>query len=409
MTDTQTFVIIGAGQAGAWIAKTLRAEGFTGRVVLIGEEFYLPYERPPLSKTALAGETDIHSAYFWQQEIYDSLDIEVLTGARVIAIDRVNKKVALDNGEGLAYDRLAIATGSRVRTLPVPGVDLTGVHYMRNINDMLAIKANIQDQTRVLIVGGGWIGLEIAATLSKLGYQPVIVELSDRLCARVVPPDISSWLLTLHQTHGIEVRLNTSVERFEGAGSVERAVLSNGETIKCGLVVIGIGVLPNSEIAESAGLTVNNGVVVDELCRTSDPHVFAAGDVTNHPSKYLDRSIRLESWENAQNQGIAAGKSMLDKGEAYNEIPWFWSDQYDANIQLLGIPEDWDEVATRGDPKASSFLTMYLKEGIIIGAIAVNNARDIRVVKRLMATEKVVPIEDLKNADLKMQALLKAK
>ena len=407
MSDSRTFVIIGASQAGGWIAKTLRSEEFEGRIVLVGEEPYLPYERPPLSKDALLGEVEVDSTYFWPPETYAELNIETMLGVRATAIDRNEKQVTLDNGEKLNYDRLAITTGTRARLLPIDGADLEGVHYLRTMDDTLAIRGAIQKGSTALIVGGGWIGLEVAATLGKLGCKSVVVEFADRLCGRAVTPDISDWMLQFHRGHGIDVRLNTGVDRFEGNDKVERAVLSDGDTIECSLAVVGIGVIPNSELAEEAGIKVDNGIVVDDQCRTSDPDVFSAGDVTNHPNNLLGKRIRLESWDNAQNQGIAAGKAMLDKGESYAEIPWFWSDQHDANIQMIGLPENWDAVATRGDPAEGSFLTMYLSGGKIIGAIAVNNARDIRFAKRLMAAEKLVSPDDLANPDIKMQALLK--
>ena len=407
MSDSRIFVIIGASQAGGWIAKTLRAEGFKGRVVLIGEEKYLPYERPPLSKDALLGEAELDSTYFWPPETYPELNFETMLGVRATAIDRAAKQVTLDNGDVLAYDRLAITTGTRPRRLPIDGADLAGVHYLRTMDDTLAIQADAKNGAVALIVGGGWIGLEVAATLSKLGCKSVVVEFADRLCGRAVTPEISAWMLDFHKGHGIDVRLNTGVERFEGDGALQRAILSDGDTIVCTLAVVGIGVLPNVEIAAEAGIEIDNGIKVDDLCRTSDPKIFSAGDVTNHPNALLGKRIRLESWENAQNQGIAAGKSMLDKGESYSEIPWFWSDQHDANIQMIGLPEAWDEVATRGDTGDNEFMTIYLKDSKIIGAISVNNPRDLRFAKRLMQAGKPVSATDIADTSIKMQALLK--
>ena len=407
MSDSRIFVIIGASQAGGWIAKTLRAEGFKGRVVLIGEEKYLPYERPPLSKDALLGEAELDSTYFWPPETYPELNIETMLGVRATAIDRAAKQVTLDNGDVLAYDRLAITTGTRPRRLPIDGADLAGVHYLRTMDDTLAIQADAKNGAVALIVGGGWIGLEVAATLSKLGCKSVVVEFADRLCGRAVTPEVSAWMLDFHKGHGIDVRLNTGVERFEGDGALQRAILSDGDTIVCTLAVVGIGVLPNVEIAAEAGIEIDNGIKVDDLCRTSDPKIFSAGDVTNHPNALLGKRIRLESWENAQNQGIAAGKSMLDKGESYSEIPWFWSDQHDANIQMIGLPEAWDEVATRGDTGDNEFMTIYLKDSKIIGAISVNNPRDLRFAKRLMQAGKPVSATDIADTSIKMQALLK--
>jgi len=275
------------------------------------------------------------------------------------------------------------------------------------MDDTLAIQAAVKAGSTALIVGGGWIGLEVAATLGELGCKPIVVEFADRLCGRAVTPDISDWMLKFHKDHGVDVRLNTGVDRFEGDGSLQRAVLSDGDIIDCSLAVVGIGVLANTELAEEAGLELDNGIKVDDLCRTSDPDIFSAGDVTNHPNAILGKNIRLESWENAQNQGITASKSMLDKAESYTEIPWFWSDQHDANIQMIGLPENWDEVVTRGDIANNEFMTAYLKDSKIIGAISVNLGRDLRFAKRLMLAEKPVSASDLADTTIKMQALLK--
>ena len=407
MKETQTFIIIGAGQAGGWIARTVRMEGFEGRIVLIGEERHLPYERPPLSKGALLGAAAMESTRLWPPESYDTLAIEALPGRCVMAIHRTARQITLDNGELLGYDRLAIATGARPRLLPVEGAGLAGIHYLRTIDDALAIRNDIREGSTVLVIGGGWIGMEVAATLVQLNCRPVVVEMADRLCARAVPPDISQWMLGFHQEHGVHVKLQTGVERLEGSGRIERAVLSNGETIHCTAAVAGIGVLANTELAETAGLRVNNGILIDDHCRTSDPDIFSAGDVANHPNLWMGRRIRLESWENAQNQGIAAGKSMLGKGVAYDSIPWFWSDQHDANIQMIGMPENWDETATRQKAGETAFLRMYLREGRIIGAVSVNNARELGVAKRLMQAGKAWSVDDLTNPDIRMQVLLR--
>lgn len=406
MSDSRIFIIIGAGQAGGWLARTLRTEGFKGRVVLVGEEPYYPYERPPLSKSTLLDNNDISSTYFWPPEAYHEFDIEVLLDRRAVTIDRDSKQISLDSGDVLPYDRLAITTGTRPRLLPVDGIELNGIHYLRNMDHALAIRNDVKPGSTVLVVGGGWIGLELAATLSTLGCKLIIVEATNRLCARAVTPDMSDWMLKLHQQHGAEIVLETGIDRFMGSVRVEGALLSTGETINCTSAVIGIGVIPNTEIASAAGINVENGIIVDEFCCTSDPDIFAAGDVTNQPTIHSGR-IRLESWENAQNQGIAAGKSMLNIEQPHAEIPWFWSDQYEANIQMIGIPKDWDEIAKRQHSE-SMFLTMYLKDDMIVGAIAVNNARELRIAKRLMQSGKTIPVEHLTNTDIKMQTLLKA-
>lgn len=407
MSDGRTFVIIGASQAGGWVAQTLRNEGFEGNVILIGEEPYLPYERPPLSKAALLGEVTVDSTYFWQQEALDEANIEVRLNTRVTAIDRDAKEIEIEGGDHIAYDKLAITTGARVRKLPIEGADLPGVFYLRTMGDTLAIRDAAKDGATAMIVGGGWIGLECAATLTKLGCKSVVVEAADRLCGRAVTPEISDWMLKFHTDHGVDVRLSTGLEKFEGNGQLERAVLPGGDTVDCSIAVVGIGVIANVELAQDAGLKIDNGIVVDDRACTSDPDIVAAGDVANHPNGLLERRIRLESYENAQNQGITAGKAMLDKAEPYSEIPWFWSDQFDANLQMIGLPQDWDETATRGDQDSNEFVTFYLKNGMIDGAISVNNPRDLRVGKRLMQGKKQVSAAELIDPETKLQALLK--
>ena len=407
MADDRTFVIIGGGQSGGWTAKTLRGEGFAGRILLIADEPYIPPERPPLSKEVLLGDQPPESTYLWPAESYDELSIELRLGVHATRISPAEHTIEIDGGETIPYDRLMIATGARARRLPVMGADLAGVHYLRSIRDTEAIRADLGVDSRVLVVGGGWIGLEVASAAIRLGSQVTVVETLSQLCGRVLTPDLADWVLALHRTHGGDIRLETSVERFEGDGRIARAALSDGTSIETDLAVIGIGVVPNVEIAAEAGLEIDNGIVVDELGRTSDPDVFAAGDVTNHPNALLGRRIRLESWENAQNQAIATAKTMLDVGSAYGEIPWFWSDQYDVNIQLIGIPEGWTETVTRGDPEAGQFIMFYLKDGQIDGAAAINAPRDIRFARRLMAAGKVVDRTQLANPDVKLQALLK--
>lgn len=407
MRDKRTFAIVGGGQAGGWIARTLRSEGFEGRVLLIGEEPYHPYERPPLSKSALAGDSRLEKLYFWPPHSFSELEIEVMPRTRVTALDPTAKRLSLQTGDSLAYDRLAIATGARPRLLPVDGVGLEGIRYLRGIDDSLAIRNDIGPESRVLIVGGGWIGLEVASTLTGLGCEAVVVESAERLCARAVSPFVSDWMLDIHRRHGVDIRLSTAVEAFEGSLRVERARLTNGDIVECSSAVIGIGVIPNLDLAAEAGLATGNGIIVDEFCRTSDADVFAAGDVSFHPNRRLARNIRLESWENAQNQGIAAAKSMLGKEEAYDEIPWFWSDQHGVNIQMIGLPEIWDEVVVRGSPGEDAFMIAYLKRDLIVGAVAVDNPRDIRVAKRLMLSGRQVSAEDLGDPGIKLQSLLR--
>ena len=400
-------VVIGAGQAGGWAARTLRDESFEGPVTVVGEEPYPPYERPPLSKEVLIGKEPAESSYLWPEGSFDELGIELRTGVEAAAIDRETRTVALSDGGSIAYDKLLIATGGRVRKLPIEGAQLDGVHYLRGIDDSAAIRADLGEGARLVVIGGGWIGLEVAAAGRMLGAEVTVVEALDMLCARALTPDMAAYLLDVHRERGVDVRLGATIEALTGEGRVSGARLSGGETLPATAVVIGIGIVPNVELAEAAGLEVENGIKVDALCRTSDPDIYAAGDVTNHPNDLLGRSIRLESWENAQNQGIAAAKAMLGGENPYCEIPWFWSDQYEVNIQLVGLPTDFDETVTRGERAAGSFVEFYMKDGSIDGAAAINNPRDVRFAKRLMQAKKIVDPAALADPSVKLQALLR--
>ena len=407
MANDRTFVIVGAGQAGGWCAKTLRDQKFEGRIVMLGEEAYPPYERPPLSKQLLLGQMEPDKTKFWPDESWGQWNVEFRPNCRVSRIDRTVRAVETASGERIEYDRLMVATGSRPRTLPVPGADLPGVHTLRTIPDSLAIRERIRAGARVVVVGGGWIGLEVAAAARKQGAEVTVVEALDRLCARALAPDVSGWLLGLHRGEGVEVRLKASVARFEGDGALARAVLADGSAIPCTLAVVGIGIVPNAELAAEAGLAIDNGIVVDDRGRTSDPDIFAAGDVTNHPNAVLGRRVRLESWENAQNQGIAAARAMLDAGEPYAEVPWFWSDQFEMNIQLVGLPDKYDATAVRGAMTDNEFTVFYLAGGKLVGAAGVNTGRDVRFCRRLIQGGVTASPAELADPTVKLQALAK--
>ncbi len=400
-------VIVGAGQAGGWCAKTLRDEGFDGTIVMLGDELHPPHERPPLSKQVLLGEAEPETTHLWPADQWSGLGVDFRPGTRVARLDTSAHEIETVKGERIPYAKLMLATGSRPRLLAVPGAELQGVFYLRYLGDTLAIRERLVEGARLVVIGGGWIGLEVAAAARRRGAAVTVVEAADRLCARALAPDMSAAMLRLHESHGVEVRLNTTVARLEGDKGVARVVLGDGSAIDCSAVVIGVGILPNVELAQEAGLAVENGIVVDEQGRTSDPDVFAAGDCSNHPNPLLGRRLRLESWENAQNQAIAAAKAMLGKGDPYAEIPWFWSDQYDANIQLVGLPETWDETATRGDPGGLEFATFYLHEGRIIGAAGINTGRDVRFARRLIQNKVAATAAELADPKVKLQSLAK--
>ena len=407
MASDRQFVIIGAGQAGGWTAKTLRDQGFDGRIVLLGDERYPPHERPPLSKQVLIGEAEPEVTHLWPADQWAALGVDFRAGARVAKIDRAAREVETSRKERIPYERLMIATGARPRQVATPGTELKGVFYLRYIGDALMIRERLVPGAKLVVIGGGWIGLEVAAAARKRGADVVVIEFAERLCARALSPDMSEAVLMLHRRHGVDVQLKQSVARFEGEGTVKRAVLADGTTLDCSVAVIGIGVSPNFELAAEAGLDIENGIVVDEHGRTSDPDIYAAGDVTNHPNAFLGRRIRLESWENAQNQAIAAAKAMLDKAEPYAEIPWFWSDQYDANIQLVGLPERWDEIAVRGDVAAGNFIAFYLSGGKIVGAAGINTGRDVRFCRRLIQSGAAATAAQLSDPSVKLQSLAK--
>jgi len=380
-----SIVIIGAGQAGGEAAVTLRTQGFEGPVVLIGDEPFVPYERPPLSKQLLAGELEPERTFIKRPEYYAEHGIEVRLGVRATAIDRAAHEVALETGETLPYGRLLIATGARVRRLDIPGADLAGVHYLRTITDSLAIRDDLGSDARLVIVGGGYIGLEVAAVATKLGCRVTVLEALDRVMNRVVAPEVSAFFEDLHRRHGVDLRTDTAVREIAGPGRVERVICADGSEIEADAVVIGVGIVPNVELAQAAGLEVDNGIVVDEFARTSDADIYAAGDVTNHPNAIIGGRLRLESVQNAANQAQAAARAMCGNGTPYAEVPWFWSDQYGLKLQMAGISAPDDQVVIRGDPASERFSAIYLRDGVIVAINTINAMRDFMAGKRLIA------------------------
>jgi 3-phenylpropionate/trans-cinnamate dioxygenase ferredoxin reductase subunit len=394
-----TIVIVGAGQAGGWAAQTLRKEGFAGRVVLVGAEAHPPHERPPLSKAVLAGEAAPDSTRLQKPEAFDALALDWRPGVRVARIDRAGKRLELAGGEALAYDKLILCTGGRARTLPSPGADLPGVFTLRTIDDALALAPRLQPGRTVAVVGGGWIGLEVAATARKRGAEVVVVETQSRLCERTVPREISDHLLALHQAHGTEVLLGAGVAAFAQADDGRLSVtLADGGVLACDTIVVGVGMLPNDELARAAGLACDGGVLVDAQCRTSDPDILAAGDVAVTPNPWAGRRIRLESWQNAQEQGIAAARSALGLAVDYQPLPWFWSDQHGMNLQIYGIPQPTHRLVVRGTPGADSFVLFYLDGDVVQAALGPNAAKDLRFARRLIEQRK--PVDAGRLADI---------
>jgi NADPH-dependent 2,4-dienoyl-CoA reductase/sulfur reductase-like enzyme len=404
MTDTPRFVVIGAGHAGGRAAEAMRALGFSGHILLIGDEPHLPYERPPLSKELLQGKPEMFQLMrpeaFWREK-----QIECRLGVRATAIDPAARTVTLADGTREPYDKLLLTTGGAVRRLAVPGADLGNVRYLRTLDDSRAIDAALAPGRKVVVIGGGFIGLEVAASARLRGCEVTVIELADRLMARGTLPEISATFLALHRERGVDVRLNTGVARLEGAGAVERVVTSGGEAIAADLVVVGVGIVPDTALAETAGIRCANGIVVDEFCRTSAPDIFAAGDVTSHFNPIYGRHIRLESWQNAQNQAIAAARVMCGQETPYAELPWMWSDQFDAKLEIAGIPERWSEVVFRGDITGRDFMIFLLEAGRVVGAMSVNQPRDMRFARRLLQTGKTIDAAALADPAVSMREL----
>jgi len=394
--NTDTIVIVGAGQAGGWAAQTLRSEGFKGRIVLIGDEAHRPYERPPLSKAVLAGDAHADSTHLLKPDAFDRLDIDWRPKVAATRIDRPARQVHLSQGEPVRYDKLILCNGGRARRLEVPGADLPGVFTLRSIEDAMALGAALSANKRLLIVGGGWIGLEVAATARKKGLDVTVVEAMDRLCERTVPPVISGYLHRLHSAHGVEVLLGTGVRALARApeGGLS-ATLGDGRAIACDAVLVGIGLVANDALAREAGLACKGGVVVDSQCRSSDPDILAAGDVAAWHCEWAGRRMRLESWQNAQEQGIAAARAALGMAVNHQPLPWFWSDQYDVNLQIFGMPAPSHRVVVRGDPDSHGFVVFFLDQDKVVAALGPNCAKDLRFARRLIERRTSVDPERL--------------
>ena len=390
MAAEATFVIVGAGQAGGRAAEAMRAAGFAGRVVLVGEEAALPYERPPLSKAVLTGEKPAETTALFPPGFYEEKRIEVLTGTRVVAIDPAARAVKLANGNNLGCTKLLLATGGRVRTLPSAPVGMSGVFYLRTIADSLALGAALKQARHVAVIGGGFLGLEVAASARKLGCAVTLLELKPHLLDRAMAPQIARFVAEIHRRKEVELRLGASVAGLVGKAQLEAVEFADGERIAADLAVIAIGILPNLELAQAAGAAIGNGIVVDEFGRTSLPDIYAAGDVAEHPNPILGHRLRLESWQNAQNQAIAVARAMCGAAAPYAEVPWFWSDQYEFNIQMVGAPLATDAIVVRGEPASGRFICFNLAGNIVVGATAFNMGGEIRFARKLVELKAAV-------------------
>jgi 3-phenylpropionate/trans-cinnamate dioxygenase ferredoxin reductase subunit len=398
-------VIIGAGQAGAQVAVSLRQLGFAGDLSLLGEEPHPPYQRPPLSKGYLSGEMALERTWLRSEGYYQKHGIDLRLGLRVAWILREERAVVCADGVRLGYDMLALCTGARARRLYVPGAHLPGVLYLRTLADADRIKAAVGPGVTVVIIGGGYIGLEVAASLRKLGCAVTVIEALERVMSRVVAPPVSAFYAAEHARQGVEIVTGAAVAALDGDGCAERVVCIDGRAFPADLAVIGIGAMPNDELARDAGLKVGDGVVVDAFGRTSDPLIFAAGDVTNHPNALFARRLRLESVHNAMEQAKAVARTIAGQPQAYTDVPWFWSDQYDLKLQIAGVGDPDDELVIRGDPATRAFSCLHLRDGRLAAIDCVNRGADFLAAKKLIGERRPLDRARAANPEVRLGEL----
>jgi NADPH-dependent 2,4-dienoyl-CoA reductase/sulfur reductase-like enzyme len=404
--ESSEIVIVGAGQAGGRAAEAMRQAGFAGRIVLIGDEPHPPYERPPLSKDMLGGDMPHEKAFLNPAEFYAAQTIELWTDTRADKLDAKAHKLTLSGAHAgeLTYGKLLLVTGGHVRKLPVPGADLDGVHYIRSIADTLELKPKLVAGAKVVVIGGGFIGLEAAASARARGCDVTILEMQPTLLGRVCDKWVGDWYVDLHRQNGATVTTQAVIDRIEGTDKVTGVRMGDGSVLPADIVIVGIGIIPNVHLASDAGIAVDNGITVDEFGRSSDPDVYAAGDVANIPNPIHGHRVRLESWANAQNGGIAVARNMVGAEQVpYNEVAWFWSDQYGVNLQIAGVPRAWDKIVTRGDVAGGKFMLFYMHGGKVVAANTFNLGREMRFARKLIETGKAVSESDLANEAVKMK------
>lgn len=383
-------VIIGASHAGAQLAAHLRREKWSGDVVLIGDEKTLPYQRPALSKAYLSGTSTLDALAIRGADFYDKQNIELVDGT-VTGIDREARTVTLDTGVTQSYSALAVCTGARTRRLSTPGADLAGIHYLRTAADSVSLRSTATPGKRVVVVGGGYIGLETAASLKALGLDVTVVEAADRVLQRVTAPEVSAFFTRIHREAGVDIRTGALVEEFRGDTHVREVVLAGGESLPADLVVVGVGIIPNTELAEAAGIAVDDGILIDDRARTNDPDIVAAGDCATYDIPRYSRRHRLECVAAANEHAKVAASTMCGGTTTMAALPWFWSDQYDVKLQIAGLNTGYDEVIVNGDPEHDrDFTCYYLQAGELIAADCVNRPRDFMTSKKAIAEKSSI-------------------
>ena len=406
MPSSVTHVIVGAGLAGAKGAEALRDEGFDGRVVLIGEERDPPYERPPLSKTYLRGESPRDETRVHPERFYEDRAIELRAGTRVERIETAARALTLAGGERMSFDRLLLATGARPRRLSIPGSGLAGVHYLRDLADADVLAERLEGGGRVVVIGAGWIGAEVAASARSKGLEVTMLERGRLPLERVLGPEPGEFYAQLHRGAGVEFLAGAAVESFEGAGQVERVKLADGRTVDCDFVVVGVGVTPRTSLAQQAGIAVDDGIAVDERLETSVPGIFAVGDVANAFHPFYGRRIRVEHWANALNQPAVAVRAMLGAPASYERLPYFFSDQYDVGMEYSGYATEWDQVVFRGNPESREFIAFWLRAGQVVAGMNVNVWDVSEQIQALIRSRRPIASKHLRDTDVPLAALV---
>lgn len=402
----EDLVIIGAGQSAIQCINSLKKEGYAGSITMIGEEEHLPYQRPPLSKGFLEDSVNKERLYFKKLDFFTENKIQLKLGTSANKVDLENKLVFLSDDTHLSFDKLVFATGSRVRKLDFPGSNLSSIHYLRGLDDAESIKNDLERSKEVVVIGAGYIGLEVAAIAAKKNVTVSVIEMADRVMNRTVDPQISDYYLKLHQNNGVKFIFNNSLEEIKGSIKVESVLCSDGSEIKADMVIIGAGIIPNVELADQAGVFCDNGILVDEFGQTNYKNVYACGDCTSHPNKLLNKQLRLESVHNAMEQSKTVAFSVLAKPLEYNQVPWFWSDQYDHKLQIVGLSGEHDNVVMRGNTKDQKFMLFYTKDNQLIAVNAVNNPKEFLICRKLVANKVKIKSEMISDINTNLNDLI---
>lgn len=402
----EDLVIIGAGQSAIQCINSLKKEGYAGSITMIGEEEHLPYQRPPLSKGFLEDSVNKERLYFKKLDFFTENKIQLKLGTSANKVDLENKLVFLSDDTHLSFDKLVFATGSRVRKLDFPGSNLSSIHYLRGLDDAESIKNDLEKSKEVVVIGAGYIGLEVAAIAAKKNVTVSVIEMADRVMNRTVDPQISDYYLKLHQNNGVKFIFNNSLEEIKGSKKVESVLCSDGSEIKADMVIIGAGIIPNVELADQAGVFCDNGILVDEFGQTNYKNVYACGDCTSHPNKLLNKQLRLESVHNAMEQSKTVAFSALAKPLEYNQVPWFWSDQYDHKLQIVGLSGEHDNVVMRGNTKDQKFMLFYTKDNQLIAVNAVNNPKEFLICRKLVANKVKIKSEMISDINTNLNDLI---